>query len=215
MKNRTVIVLVMLLLTSLLSGCFFAELAADKANEEKELIRGACVAHIYASEYANLMFSAPESWQYASDTEMAEIMGVGMDVLEDSDRNLNEQLLELKVIYDMMAVNSITGSNVSVLYENLALSLGGLRMTEEEYLDTCKENLESMQTMEYKFGGVTELQIGTDTYKAFVAEIPDLGVSQYYCARKVDKYMLCVIITLFGEDDIDTILDHFSAFDGE
>jgi hypothetical protein len=213
--KKIVVLLVVLLFISLLSGCFFSDLVADQAEEEREFIRGACVENVYASEYANLMFSAPEDWQYASYEEMAEIMGVGLDVLQDSDQKVNQKLLELKVIYDMMAVNSTTGSSVSVLYENLALSLGGLRMTEEEYLDICQENLESIQELEYEFSGVTELQIGTDTYKAFIAELPDIGVRQYYCARKVDKYMLCIIISIFGEDDVDTVLGHFSAFDAE
>lgn len=212
MKKILLCALACALTAVLLSGCLIQDLiAGGKASGEEELTRGTCVDNIYASEYANLVFLAPEGWTYATDEEMAETMGVGLEVLQDSGLELNEKILEQKVIYDMMAVDSETGVNVIVSYENMALTFGGDKLTEADYLDICKSQLESVETCEYAFGDVTEQQIGEDTYQAILAEVPELGLRQYYCVRKVGKYMLSIVVSAFEGDDIAEILNCFSS----
>lgn len=206
MKKAIALILTLCTAAMLLAGCGSPEGSADA---EKELTRGTCADNVYTSDYSNLTFTAPEGWTFSSDEEIAAMMGVGLEALEDSNLQLNEELLEQQVIYDTMALNQETGSSVIIMYENLAVS-GSNNITEEDYLDTCKEQMGDADTYNYTFGDVTERQVGSDTYKGIMAELTDYGASQYYCVHKMDGYMLCIVASAFGGEDIDGIMGCFA-----
>ena len=188
----------------------------DKQEEEKEEVefsRGTVVDNVYTSEYANLKFAPSEDWVFASDEEIAEIMGYTSDefILEDFQESIANN--EYKSIYDFMAQDNVTGANVIVSYENLALTVGGTSYDEEAYADATRELLSDMTTsnIAYTFTDNETVEFAGEEYLTFSAEADYGGVliDQIYYLRKIDKYMLAIIVS--GQNDyMDTILSYFS-----
>lgn len=203
---KRVLCILLFLLCIIFSGCDSMMMFNQPA---KKLARGTVEGNVYKSEYAQLSFSPPEGWEYASDEEVAEIMGLTSDMLADSDLKLNQEMLKKRTIYDVMVQNTATGSNVIVMYENLALVVGGTKFTEEQYYESVKSQLDTAQVYRCVYSDITEESLCGNQYKSLCVEIPDYNAFQYFYIRKVDKYMLCVIISVFGDDDISSILNCF------
>lgn len=187
----------------------FAAAALTGCSGFAKLTRGTIEGNTYTSEYGGLTFEKPDSWVYASDEEIAEIMGVGADLISDSGTEFSKKMLEKQSVYDMMAQDKTTGSNVIVYYENLALVVGGTKTTEEEYIELLKKGLTDAAVFQYEFSDVTEQVISGETYLTFTAKLIDLGGTQTYYVRRVDKYMLGVIVSSFGEDNVAEIAGYF------
>ena len=185
----------------------------DNSDEGKgDPIPGTIEGSVHTSTYTGLTFTAPEGWVYATDEEIATIMGVGADALKESGLNFSEEMLKLKAIYDMVASNTTTGSNIIAMYENLGLTIGGSRMSEEDYLKTLGSQLESAG-MGYKIGEISDVKIAGKDYKMLTAEMGDAGVKQSYYVRKMgEKYMSCFIVSLSSADatSFEDVMANFS-----
>ena len=114
----------------------------------------------------------------------------------------------------MMATNTATGSNVVMQYENLALS-GNTGMSAEEYLSYTKDQLEKADLVAYEFHDIVETEFCGQTYQMMQAVLTDYGTTQYYYSRKLDKYMLCIIVSAFAGDDADDISGCFAEYEAE
>ena len=58
---------------------------------------------------------------YASDEEMASMMNVSVDILNDVGISASQEEINAVTIYDMIAQDPYSGTNVIILYENLSL----------------------------------------------------------------------------------------------
>jgi hypothetical protein len=200
-----------LLMSCLLCGCSIFYAAYDNALPDN-LTRGVIEDSVYSSAYAGLSFTAPEGWVYATDEELAKLMDLGADKLSEAGMEFSEEALNKQVIYDMQAKDPVTGANVLLLYENLALT-GSTGITETEYIELTMKQLTDADVYQYEFGEITEAELGGQHYQTVLAEMTDYSVFQHYYVRKLDKYILCVIITLPGTDDMTTTTDCFAAYE--
>ena len=212
MKRLTAIVLLALMVLSF-CGCSIFYSAYDSVIPSK-LTRGTVEENIYTSPYAGLVFTAPQDWSYATDEEIAELMGLTMDTLSDAGMEFSEEAMEKQTLYDMMCKNLTTGSNVLLLYENLALT-GNTGISETKYIEESKRLLEEAQITQYDFSETTEEELCGRTYQLMRADMVDYGVSQYYYVCKIDKYMLCIIVTVFGSDNVSDVMDCFTTYEAE
>lgn len=147
MRKRAIFIFVILLAATLLSGCSELINAMSK-DAPKTLTRGTVSGNVYTSEFANITFTAPEGWVYASDEEQAEMTELGMEVIGEESSDFNKLVMDIQTVNDMMVQNMTTGSNVSVMFENLAMSVGGTSLTEVEYLDATKEVLGDIEALD-------------------------------------------------------------------
>ncbi len=201
MKKLTVIILAVATLLSLTSCAGFIEgfkegfdQAIDDAIEDanKDLARGTVTDKVYTSEYNGITFTAPEGWRYYTDTELADLMNVSFDQIDMN--AFNETAAKMVSVYDMLAMNETTGTNVIVMYENLAMT-GNKNMTEEKYYEAAKSTLAQQG---FTAGELSETTLGGE--KFFCYKITVETITQYMYLRTLGDYMCIVNITVMGSE---------------
>ena len=162
---------------------------------------------MYYSEFSGLSFVLPEGWVAASDEELAALLGIAEETMTDEEAWILE-VARMTSVYDMMAMNPLTGDNVIIMYENIALTMGGLQISEADYLELLKNQLQTMQDTSYQFDDMYETDFSGITYTVLPAYEENLMLSQYYAVCMQGDYIVAVIITAqFG--DVDAIMDYF------
>lgn len=205
--------ILILLLSATLTGC--KDLGGSSQPSESD-IKGEWTDGVYANKFFNLKFTLPEGWNAASDEEILEIMNLGSELLDDKD-NMIQEMLKQKQIYNMMAADPTTGVNVSVVMENLALTVGGTSYDAQEYADFTAEQLEAIEELNYTASDSKEVELAGETYVQLPmsVEISGISMEQAYYLRKLDKYMVCIIVTDTAGVGIDTLSAYFEAYSAQ
>ena len=186
---------------------------ADAVGEQlnRQISRGSVDGDVYTSDFSGLTFTKPGDWVYATNEEIAKTMNVGADALGDENAYL-ETVAKLSTVYDMMVADPATGSSVSVMYENLTLS-GSVGMSEEDYIDAVRTQLEAVEGMDYSFDETTTMVVlSGQVYRCFTASVTYSGIQmqQNYYVRAMDEYMNVVIVTLVGDTPAEDVEAMFS-----
>ena len=143
---------------------------------------------------------------------MASMMNVSVDILNDVGISASQEEINAVTIYDMIAQDPYSGTNVIILYENLSLVQDGLSYSAEDYLQASNEMLE--QTGFYdNFSATSEVTLCGETYVSqnITGNMNGVATNQYYFTRRIDDYMLSIIISLFG-NQYDICLLYTSSF---
>lgn len=194
-------------------GCAMLYSVSDSIIPSK-LTRGTIDENVYASSYASLVFTAPEGWSYITNEELAELMDLSAETFNDAGLEFSQAALEKQPLLDMGCKDLTTGTNVLLVYENLALT-GHTSISETEYIEYTKRMLEEAQMAQYEFSEITDAELCGQTFIVMQADMVDCGVSQYHYARKIDKYMLCIITTIVGDGDVSEVMGCFTAYEAE
>jgi len=207
MKRFFAIILAVALM--LMTGCESKEERAEKA---KTLTRGIWNDNEFVSEFSGLKFTAPDGWQITSDEEIANMIGITADELSARGMEASTKMLELTTIYDMMVQDAATGENIILMYENLAMHVGGTLFSEQAYFELLKQQMDTMD-MGYVFSDIGDATLAGETYKSFEGAVSDYGIKQVYYGRKIDNFMLIIITTASLSDTgaIERIMSNFSA----
>ena len=165
---------------------------AEAASDEKPAA-GVWEESVYTDPYAGIQFTLPEGWVAADEAMMESTFG-STETTEG--------------IYAMMALDSSTGDNVIMMYENLAETAGILAgITDEgDYFDAIESQLSDQGlTVE---GEPVEKTIGDSTYLCETATMESSGItmSQYYVIRKIDSYMFCIVFSVQDGQTLDDCL---------
>lgn len=193
------------LLLLVLTICMLGTLAGCKSEDkEKTLSRGTIEGDVYTSEFAGITFTKPESWVYSTDEEIAQVMNVGLEVMDRTE--FEQKAAELTTVYDMMVKDVLWGNNVSVGFENLQLSQAS-NITVEQYIDTVKTLMvQQASVMNYEFGDTAEVKLGEQTYTRLPATGSYSGISfeQYMYLRKEGVYMVVITVSVFDGTEVST-----------
>lgn len=184
----------------LLVACDPASSNGDQKNEgQKEKIeptRGTVEGDVYKNEYLGFEFTKPESWVYATDEEIADVVDLGAEMIVGE--NFKEALKNNPSVYDMMVVDTITRTNISIGYENLAKTLS-TNATVEQYIDALKSQLAGVSGMTVTFPQTYETaKLGQTEFTKVVCSVTAQGtpMTQVYYVSKTDGYMSFVIVTI-------------------
>ncbi len=168
----------------------------DAETQKAELSRGKIEGDVYKNEFLGFEFVKPSSWVYSTDEEIAAVMNVAVDnILGDK---YKEALENNPAVYDMMVVDIVTRSNISVVYENLQKTFA-TNITEEQYIEAVKQQVSGVSGMTISFSDKLEnVKLGKTEFKKCVCETEAYGVkmTQVYYLHKFDVYMASVIVTL-------------------
>lgn len=180
---------------------------AEEVN--KEITRGTIDGNVYHSDYSGITFTKPDEWVYSSDEQIAEIMNVGKEVLDTN--SFQDMALEMSSVYDMAVTDNATGTNMSIFYENLALS-NSSDITESEYSDVMMEQLTLQTAMTSEVIDQTTVTISGNEYLRVTCNVDYSGIAmtQVYYLRKIDSFMNGIIVTLIGDYTTDDIEAMFS-----
>lgn len=163
-------------------------------EEDKELVRGTVENGVFTSEFADFTFTPPSTWTLASDDEILAMMDFSAADMTEAEKK-NIELGKLKTIYDAM-VACDDGANVIIMYENLALTIGGTSYDEAAYAEALATGMEG-QGITCDTTNLGEVTIGGNKYVVFTGSsgTADYTIEQKYLLRKIDNYMLCVCVT--------------------
>lgn len=180
--------------------------AIENAGAElnKTVSRGTVSDDTYTSTYAELTFKKGASWSFLSEEELSETMNSGADILDQED--FEQAMASMASVYDMMAVDSTTGNNLIVCYENLKLS-NSTAITPQRYLEMVEQQLSGQSSITFTAGEKTEVSLCGNTYLrgAYTMTYSGNTMSQYYYVRKLGQHMLGVIVTIADQTDISQI----------
>lgn len=175
----------------------------------KEISRGVIDENGYSSDYLGLRFTAPEGWVYATQSELSALMGEAVDITDQ-----NKLFTELQLVYDMMVQDLLTGSNVIIIYENLAVS-GSEDITVEEYVEITKQGLTSVDMFTYTFNDEATVTLGDVDFTrvTVTCEYNGFTMEQAYYIAKLGSYMASISVTVTDGTSIETIEACFSALE--
>ena len=179
------------LLTLVLATCMLFCLVSCSVEKVQ---RGTIDGNVYKSEYSGITFTKPDGWVFSTDEEIAEIMNIGSDMLDKS--KFETAVAEIATTYDMMVNDPISGSSVSISYENLAVT-NNEDKTLEEYVDVVLNQLKNQTVIEYKFSDPESFSLCGESYTRVITTASYSGVemTQAYYMRKIEDIVVGVIIT--------------------
>lgn len=174
------------------------EASTENGTVKAQISKGTIEGDVYKNEYLGFKFTKPASWVYSTDEEIAAAMNVAVDkILGDK---YKETLESNPATYDMMVVDSLTGSNINIVYENLKLSFA-TNITIEQYVEALKQQLSGVSGMTVSFSDKLEkVKLGETEFTKCVCETSFNGVSmtQVFYLCKVDGYMVAMTATITG-----------------
>ena len=182
------------------------------STESAKFDPGKVVGNVYTSEYAGLTFTAPEGWTFASDEEIADLMGLSMELVTDNEAA--QKIAELTTVYGMMAKSADQLNNVQVVFENTSLT--GSKLSAEDYVELVASQLDTVYAdfgATFEASDVETIKIGTNDY-SYIDISVDMGdglvLEQGYACRKIDKYMASIVITAYEEGGAAALLECFN-----
>ncbi|MBR5136868.1 MAG: hypothetical protein IKV30_02460 [Clostridia bacterium] len=196
-KLLSLFLVVVMLFTMVGCGVDLTDIAG--ALQKKEVSRGTINGNVYTNDFLGFTFTSPASWVYSTDEEIASLVNLTADTMLDE--KFKDALDKNPAIYDMLVVDSLTGTNISVGYENLSKTLSS-NITETQYADKLKSQLNSLSGVTYTVSGSYEtVKLGETEFLRVTLKASSNGVSmtQAYYLHKVDGYMSYVIITAVGD----------------
>lgn len=207
LKILTIIISLVLTLI-ILTGCGNENTInnEDANNSEKtvEVSRGQWQDNVYSNDFAKLKFNLPEGWNYSSDEEIAALMNVGAEALNEDQQKLAE-LAEQMSLYDMVANDPSTGASVMVMFEKTTL-----KVNTDFYINQLKTNLEAVTTMEYEIGDTTTQKVGGEEYTVLTTKVPAYNMVQKYYIKQEGNYFIDILVTyLEGSVELENIMSNF------
>lgn len=167
------------------------------------ITRGKIDGNVYTNDVLGITFTKPTAWVYSTDEEIASLINTTADILNE---DLNEALEKNGSLYDMMATDPSTNTNIIIGYEKTNVSV-------ERYIDALKEQTEQVSSMSIVFPSTyDEVTLGQKTFTKVVCQTQAYGVSmkQVYYLCKLDGYMSFIILTIPRGYTIDKIEQMFN-----
>lgn len=224
MKKTIKCLLIFVLIGSVLfalTGCVGKKVSKeydkDKVVEQKqdiiveqqpkvEFSMGEWKDNVYTNDFLGLKFKLPEGWTYLSEEEIAQMMSVGTELLND-DQKVAAEIAKLTSVYYMVARNEFTGNNVNIFSEKQFADI-----TTKDYIDALKTQLLAVQAMNYEVKEISKEKVGNIQMDTLTTTGIESGIefTQKHYIYKIDKYIVGIIATsLDGEKGINEIIECF------
>ena len=160
----------------------------------------------YKSESLGIGLKLNDEWTIQSPEELAALVG---------QTSIGESLKYAAVTYDFYATKGMSGSSVTVLFENMKKNYGRT-YDEDEYLElaqvSVKSALESQGATVSKIETVTR-SIDGKTFKGFYIELKmgGMDVYEYSLVKRCGDYLANISIGALSAEALDEILALFYA----
>ncbi|SHI13448.1 hypothetical protein SAMN02745823_02693 [Sporobacter termitidis DSM 10068] len=165
--------------------------------------RGVWSNGVYSSVFTGLKFTLPDGWEVSPDEEVAEKMSIAADTLSDKTK-WAAAASGLSTIYDMMASDPTTGSNVIVMFENAD---GMASVSESDYLLAAAMALDPE---DYTIDDTYTTKVGATDYKTLHVFEKYIEYDQYFFVHRQGNYMTSFVVTILDDTKIEDFLTHFA-----
>lgn len=169
----------------------------ESKTESSNFSVGKWNGHVFENEWLNMKFSVPDAWKIATDDEISALvgMGAGQVKINGTSKEQLEKAMKLKTVYSFVVSAPSANINAQLMYENLALSIGGTSYDEKKYLDTTINLLLQQKDYKYKLLEQGSEVIADKTFQTAKLSLYDGTVEQIYYCYKQDNFMVAMIIT--------------------
>lgn len=201
-----VFIVVLILIT--FSGCGKEIKEKVSAKNDKNISLGSWNENTYENDFLNIKYTLPENWSRYSDEEIAEVMKLGSEYLNDKQK-LMQKLSELTTVTYMMSSDPTTGNNVILMSEKILLKDADINY----YIDSVKKQLSLVETIKYDVTDEEEVNINGVKYHSVTlsADYGSVKLNQRYYVRKNGKYFISIIAT--SNTGIDSLNDIVKPFE--
>ncbi len=187
--------------------------------EPVEFTLGSWNGNTFENQWLNMSITAPEGSVIATDEEIAELMGVGTEILAaslDANADAMNKINELKTSYGFMIYDETQSSNAILAYDNLAMTPGGTDMSADEYLDATIETVLAAD-LGYEVLNQDPVELaGKEFSHAKVSLFDGAAYQDYYLYRDMnDDHIACLILT-YTEDTkpaADALIDSITTLE--
>ena len=196
--KKIITMLLIIMVTLSMVACSASGGNPTAEEGEKGLSRGIISGNVYTNEYMGFCFTKPETWEYATDAEIAQMVNLSVENILGE--NFLEALENNESVYDMLVYDNVSGTSVSVAYENLSKSFS-YNISVQQYLDAIENQFSSNTSMKLVFtGDIQKITLGnTEFFKAKAKNIfSGMTIDQVFYLKKVDGYMFAITVTLQG-----------------
>lgn len=158
---------------------------------------GVIESGVYTSDFSGMKFTLPENWEFYDREELLKMSGLDENGDEDT---LKKEILKKTTVYDMYAVDSMTGLNVIVLYENIKVQgMDPETFSEKDYASALNDNLEKQTAIRYTKSSEQNVTVGgyefwEISYEAYYSDY-DFSIEQKYYLRKIGDFIMGIILT--------------------
>lgn len=163
----------------------------DNDTKTEEFARGSWDGNVYTNDSLNLTVTVPDGWKIATDEELAAIMGITIDSL--TEQGVSEEFLKAQNTYEMMAQDPNYGTNVIVMAENLAVSVGGTSYDEKAYSDVIINTLPAEYG--YEFSEPETVTVGDRQYYLVQGVAKEGALGQDFLFTRIGNHMVSVILS--------------------
>ena len=193
---KKIYIITMLILILMFTAC----------SKETEFNTGSFDGMTFTNEWANMKFVFPEDSTVASQEEMDEITRKGNSLIYSNDEEkakAMENIIDLKVVYDFM-VSSINQTPIyQLMYENLALTIGGTKYTEKTYLEECFKPIFSNNELGYKLLNEGKKTIaGKEFYYYSLSGYNNSILQDMYCYKLDNRIISFTVTYLPGQENL-------------
>ena len=166
---------------------------------------------IYTNESIGLSFTLPEGWSFADDEIIEMMMGAGVELVAENGGYIDTA--DIVAIYDMIAFNANTDSNIMVMIEALPLELEpGTELPDATvHLEALQERLEEMDVFGFVFGRPFVTTLSGQDFDALpvTVDINDTPTRQYYFVRIHNLHMITIVASLFEDITVEELIGFF------
>lgn len=163
----------------------------DNDTKTETFARGSWEGNVYTNDSLGLVITVPEEWNIATDEELAAIMGITIDSL--TEEGVSEEFLKAQNTYEMMAQDPNYGTNVIVMAENLAVSVGGTSYDEKAYSDVIINTLPAEYG--YEFSEPETVTVGDRQYYLVQGVAKEGALGQDFLFTRIGNHMVSVILS--------------------
>jgi len=178
-------------------------------EEYPDVYPGDIEEYVYTNESIGLSFTLPEGWKFADEETIDMMMGAGMELIAENGGHLDTA--GISAIYDMVAYNTSSDSNVMVMIETLTLEPGTELPTATDHLDGLQERLEEMDVFGFVFGQPFSTAVSGENFDALpvTVDLNETPTRQYYLVRIQGRHMVTIIASLFDDIAIEELIGFF------
>ena len=192
------------------TACGMQDIAQTIGEQKNKAVeRGTIDGNTFTSAYADLTFTKPDAWTYATDAELAETMDLGSETLDQT--AFEKAAVTMTSVYDMMVTDYVTGNKLCIMYENLKLS-GTANITNDEYFDEFDKQFIDRDGMKITTGERQTVKLGkNDYYRAsYAIDYNGISLTDYVYIRKIENHMHIIIAALTVNQTAQSIEAMFS-----
>ena len=180
-------------------------------------VRGKWNGNVYSSAYLGFRFVLQDGWAVASEAEIATLMELGEEILNEISENELSipsefwDMADITVFHELMASNIDTGASVQIIFERLLFPNTGI--SAPDYIKIAAPFLE-------EFGFTVDLsntdtvKIGENSWYLLAAEV-NYGEIPLYQNMYINIYEgIARMVTISFHDNSESVEDILSMFIG-